>query len=189
MLLKHKEKGNAVHRQAPDVKAGPVEKPDAVAPLNSKLATWVGAVSLVLSLVLISSVRLAAGQSERAQSPTAARHSSGILIDEVEHLPALAWKAIPISLPHAGVVNIDVQVVRGNPIDVFLTTSDQIDNAKKVEWNNLKVHGDIGKTRTKTFSKGVRLGQGGFYLVVRDMTIGVPSSQPTDVSVKVQLNP
>jgi hypothetical protein len=111
------------------------------------------------------------------------------LTDEIEHLPALAWKAIPINVPHGGIVNIELRVVRGSPIDVFLTTSDQIDYVKKVDWNNLRVYGDIKATGTRTFSRAVRLGQGGFYLVVRDMTVATASTPPSDISVKVRINP
>jgi len=55
------------------------------------------------------------------------------LSDSLEHLPAPAWKAIPLSLPYGGTVSIDVQVIRGNRIDVLLTNPDQIDALKK--WN------------------------------------------------------
>lgn len=174
-----------VHQQAPGVKTEPRQQH--ADPDNTR-APWVGTVSAVMSLALISFAASARGQKEIPPSP-ATRHSSVMLIDELEHLPSLAWKAVPFSLSHDGIVNIDVQVVRGNPIDVFLTTSDQIDNVKKVEWNNLKIYGDITATGTKAFSRGVRLGQGGFYLVVRDMTIGTPSSLPSEISVKVRLNP
>jgi hypothetical protein len=188
MLLEYKEKGNSVHHQALEAKAGHRQN-EAVSGGDTWLATWVSSLLVSIALVLMLSVWFATGRRERPQSPTAAQYPSLILIDEVDHLPSLAWKAIPLSLPHGGIVNIDVQVVRGNPIDIFLIAPDQLDNVEKVEWSSLKVSGDIGATRTKSFRRAMRLEQGGFYLVVRDMTVGTPSSPPSDVSVKVQLTP
>jgi hypothetical protein len=179
MLLTHEVKAALHHRKV-------VPR---VAKAETRLATWACKVSVVIFLVLILFVWTATGRREKPQSPNAPRHPPTILIDEVEHLPPLAWKAMPLSLSTSGVVNIEVQVVQGNPIDVFLTKSDQIDSVKKVEWSSLKVYGDVSTTRTKTFRRAVRLAQGGFYLVLRDMTVGMPSSPPSDVSVKVQLNP
>lgn len=180
-------KGNSVHQQATEVKIELSQKPRSADPDNGS-AVRVARVLVVMPLVLILFVGAASGQKEILPSP-AAQHSPVMLINEVEHLPALAWKAVPFRLPHDGIVNIDVQVVRGDPIDVFLTTSDHIDHVKKIEWNKLKTYGDVMATGTKTFSRGVRLGQGGFYLVVRDMIVGTPSAPPSDVSVKVRLNP
>jgi hypothetical protein len=178
MLLNYKKKPDPAHQQAFEVRMRPCQKPGM-------------AVSVVVFLVLMLPVWLAGAQNVTAPSPsaTAVQHSSVVLTDEIEHLPALAWKAIPINVPRGGIVSIDLQVVRGNPIDVFLTTSDQIDNVKKVDWNNLKVYGDIKATGTKIFSRAVRLGQGGFYLVVRDMTVAIPSTPSSDISVKVRINP
>ena len=185
-MLTHKENGNSVYRQAPQEKTVPGQGPDGADPGN-RLATWGGTILAVMSLVLILAVWSPREHRETSQSPTAAQRSE-ILIDEVEHLPPLASKAIPLSLPHGGIVNIDVQVVRGNPLDVLLTTSDQIDNVNKMNWDNLKIYGDIRATGTKTFRREVRLGQGGFFLVVRDMIVGMPSSPPSVISVKVRLN-
>jgi hypothetical protein len=191
MPIDYTEKANSVYPDAFEVKAGLHHRKvmPRVAKAETGFATWVCKVLVVISLVLILFVWTATGRREKPQSPNAPQHPPAILIDEVEHLPPLAWKAVPLSLLNAGIVNIDVQVVQGNPIDVFLTKSDQIDSVKKVEWSSLKVYGDVSATRTKTFRRAVRLAQGEFYLVLRDMTVGTPSSPPSDVSVKVQLTP
>ena len=191
MLVEGKEKEKSAHQQTLEAKAG-MHQREAVpggAKAETRLANWVGRVSVATSLLLILSVWFATRRGVRPQSPTATQHSPMILVDEVEQLPPLEWKAIPLSLPYGGMVDIDVQVIRGNPIDVFVTTSDQFDILKKVEWNSLKKYEDISATETRTFRRTGWLGQGGFYLVVRDMTVGVPSSQPSDISVKVRLNP
>jgi hypothetical protein len=185
------EKGNSVRQDAFAVKAGLRHRKVVphIAKAETRFATRVCKVLAVIFLVLILFVWTATGRREKPQSPNAPQYPPAILIDEVEHLPPLAWKAIPLSLPNPGIVNFEVQVVQGNPIDVFLTKSDQIDGVKKVEWGGLKVYGDVSTTRTKTFRRAVRLAQGRFYLVLRDMTVATPSSPDSDVSVKVQLNP
>ena len=189
MPINYLEDGNSVYRDAFEGQAGLHHRKvvPRVAKPETRFATWVCKALIVISLVPILFVWTATG--EKPQSPNAPQHPPTILVDEVEHLPPLAWKAIPFSLTNAGIVNIDVQVLQGNTIDVFLTKSDQIDSVKKVEWSRLKVWGDVSATRTRTFRQAVRLAQGGFYLVLRDMTVGTPSSSPSDVSVKVQLNP
>lgn len=191
MPIEYMEKGTSLRQDAFEVKAGlrHGRVVPRVAEAETRSATWVCKVLAVIFLVLILFVWTATGRREKPQSPNAPQYPPAILIDEVEHLPPLAWKAIPLSLPNAGIVNIEVQVVQGSPIDVFLTKSDQIDSVKKVEWSSLKVYGDVSTTRTKTFRRAVRLAQGRFYLVLRDMTVGSPSSSDSDVSVKVQLNP
>ncbi len=144
---------------------------------------------VVASSVLILSVCFAIRRREVSQLLTAAPHRRIILVDDVDHLPPLAWKAIPMTLPSSGIVNIDVRVIRGNPIDAFLTTPDQFDIPKKVEWNGLKIYRDISITGTRTFRWTGRLEQGGFYLVVRDMTVPIPTTPTSDISVKVLLDP
>lgn len=144
---------------------------------------------VVASSVLILSVCFAVRRREISQFLTAAPHRRIILVDDVEHLPPLAWKAIPMELPNSGIVNINVQVIRGNPIDAFLTTPDQVEILQKVEWNSLKIYRDISITGTRTFRWTGRLEQGGFYMVVRDMTVPLPTTPTSDISVKVLLDP
>lgn len=191
MPIDYMEKGNSIRQDPPEVQAGLHHRKAVprVAKAETRFATWVCKFLVVISLVLILFVWTATGRRGKPQSPNASQHSPTILIDEVEDLPPLAWKAIPLSLLNAGNVNIDVQVVQGNSIDVFLTEANQIDSVKKVEWSTLKVYRDVSATRTKTFRRAVRLARGRFYLVLRDMTVGTPSSSDSDVSVKVQLNP
>jgi hypothetical protein len=112
-----------------------------------------------------------------------------MLADQVEHLPAPAWKAIPLDLPYSGTVNIDMQVVEGDPIDIFLTAPDQLDTLEKMMWGNLRTYGDFSAAGTKTYRRTGHLAQGGYYLVVRDMSLGMSSSPASNISVKVRLSP
>ncbi len=191
MLPEYEQREKSALQQGLEAKAGTGQKVSAqgLHSAHTGLATWVGRGLLVVPLVLLLSVCFAPRRRETSQLLSAAQHRRIILVDDVEHLPPLASKAIPMTLPNAGIVNIEVRVVRGNSIDAFLTTPDQFENPKKVEWNSLKIYRDIGTTGTKMFSWTGRLGQGGFYLVLRDMTVAIPTTPTSDISVKVLLDP
>jgi hypothetical protein len=45
------------------------------------------------------------------------------LKNEVENVPALSWRAVPIQVPNDGSLTLTVQVTRGNPVEMFLTDS------------------------------------------------------------------
>lgn len=185
------EKRKLADHKVADAKSAPLKEDKAPKKSYAKgiAMTWRINILLVMSLILLGSSWYISTVVHRTQQRTTAVHLPVTLIDEVEHFPAPAGKAIPLSLSYGGTVNIDIQVVRGNPVDVFLTTPDQLDTLSKGEWYNLKVYGDFGATQTKTYRRAVHLAQGGYYLVVRDMSVGVPTSLPSDISVKVQLHP
>jgi hypothetical protein len=88
-----------------------------------------------------------------------------------------------------GTVNVDLQVVRGNPIDVLLTTPDQLEAMKKEQWSQVQVYPNFNAAKTMLYRRSARLGQGAYYLVIRDTSLGILSSSASDVSIKVQLNP
>ena len=146
-------------------------------------------VLLVILLSLLALVWYNAGTRNTTQMIATAVHAPITLTDEVENLPASSWKAVALNLPYGGTVEVNLQVVRGNPIDVLLTTPDQIATMKKEEWNNVKVYGDFNAVKTKTYKRTGQLGQGSYYLVMRDTSLGILSSSASDISVKVQLNP
>jgi hypothetical protein len=92
-------------------------------------------------------------------------------------------------VPYSGTIEVNLAVVRGNPVDVFLTTPDQLDTMKKEDWSNVAVYSDFNATKTKTYRRTGQLSQGSYYLVMRDLSLGILSSSASDISVKVQLNP
>jgi hypothetical protein len=116
-------------------------------------------------------------------------HAPITLQDEVQNLPASSWKAVALNLPYSGTLNVNLEVVRGNPIDVFLTTTDQLETMKKEQWNQLKVYTDFNASKTKTYRRSGQLSQGSYYLVLRDTSLGILSMSASDISMKVQLNP
>src|SRR5258708_15336757 len=72
---------------------------------------------------------------------------------EVKTIHANSWKAIALNLPYQGTVEINLKVVRGNPIDVDVTPSDQIELMKKGQWNNVYTYGDFSAMKTQTYRR------------------------------------
>ncbi len=146
-------------------------------------------VLLVLLLVFFGWVWYNAGTKQTTQMVATAVHAPITLKDDVENLPATLWKAVPVNLPYSGSVTVTLEVVRGNPIDVFLTTADQLETMKKSQWSQVRAYTDFNASKTKTYKRSSQLNQGNYYLVLRDTSLGILSMSASDISVKVELNP
>jgi len=144
---------------------------------------------IVLLFVFLGFVWYNSGTRNTTRLIETVVHAPVILTDEVENLPASSWKAVPLNLPYAGTVDVNLQVVQGNPVDVFVVTPDQLDTMKKEDWSNVRVYENFNATKTKTYMRTGQLGQGNFYLVMRDTSLGILSARASDISVKVKLNP
>jgi hypothetical protein len=112
-----------------------------------------------------------------------------MITDEVQNVPAASWKAIPLTLPYTGKLEVHLDIVRGNPLDVFLTDADQLPTMEQGDWRNVRVHPDFNAAKTKTFRRTAMLPEGSYYLVMRDTSLGILSSRASDVSLRAQLNP
>ncbi len=116
-------------------------------------------------------------------------HAPITVIDEVENVPASSMKGLAVNLPYDGTLDVNVAVVNGNPMDVFLTDASQAETVRKQEWANVKSYSDFDATKTRAYKRMGQLGQGSYYLVLRDTSLGILSSSASDISVKVRLNP
>jgi len=159
---------------------------------NSKPKHFTGG-AVVLLLVLACLVwyfmRLNVGSKQTNNLIRTVVRAPITLKDSVENLPAASWKAVGLNLPYSGTVSISLEVVRGNPVDVFVTPSDQLETIKLGQWSNVRVYNDFNALKAKMYRQSGKLEQGSYYLVIRDTSLGVVSSSASDVSVKVQLNP
>jgi hypothetical protein len=144
---------------------------------------------LVLLFALLGFAWYNAGTRNTTQLIATAIHAPITVTDEVENIPASSWKAVGVNLPYSGTVDVNLQVEQGNPVDVFVVTPDQLDTMKKEDWSNVRVYGNFNATKTKTYRRTGQLGQGSYYLVMRDTSLGILSARASDISVKVQLNP
>jgi hypothetical protein len=185
------EKGKLTDQEYSDAKAATLKKqePAIESRMRRPLLSWPVKGLLVLLLLFLGFVWYKAGTRKTTQLIATAVHAPITLKDEVENVPASSWKAVGLDLPYSGTVDVNLQVVQGNPVDVFVVTPDQLDTMKKEDWSNVKVYGNFNATKTKTYKRAGQLEQGSYYLVMRDTSLGILSSRASDISLKVQLNP
>jgi hypothetical protein len=119
----------------------------------------------------------------------AAVHKSATLMDSVENLPAHSMKAISFNASYNCSAVITLEVVHGNPIDIFLIDASQLDAAQNSGGRDVKAYANFNATKTKSYVRTDRLNAGSYYLMMRDRSLGIFSKSASDVSVKIQLNP
>jgi len=153
--------------------------------LSTPTRVFLGIVILIVGFGIFANIydKTSKGQSVNLL------HQSQTVTDEIENVPATSWKAINYGLPQGGKLDITVQVVNGNPIDVFLIPADQLDAMKKAEWGSVKTYSNFNATKTRTYHRIEFVGPGNYYLVLRDTSLGVLSARASDVSVKTILTP
>jgi hypothetical protein len=186
------EKGKLTDQEFSDAKAATLKKHQAPTPESRPSGSSIRprtAVLLAILLLLVGLIWYNAGTKRTTQMIATAVHAPITLQDEVQNLPASSWKAVALNVPYSGTLNVNLEVVRGNPIDVFLTTTDQLETMKKEQWNQVRVYTDFNASKTKTYRRSGQLSQGNYYLVLRDTSLGILSLSASDISVKVQLNP
>jgi hypothetical protein len=150
---------------------------------------WRAIRPLALLLILLALVWYKAGTRTTTELIATAVHAPVTVADEVENVPATSWRAIALNLPYSGAIEVNLQVVQGNPVDVFVVTPDQVDSMRKEDWTNVRVFENFNATKTKTYRRSGHLNQGDYYLVMRDTSLGILSARASDISVKVKLNP
>jgi hypothetical protein len=113
------------------------------------------------------------------------------LQEVVQNVPAHSWKALSLDLPYSGNLRVDLHVVNGNPLDVVLLSESEFEILKSQDdgWSKIRVYTGFNATKTKAFARSAFMNPGGYYLVMRDTSLGVLSSAASDVSVKATLNP
>lgn len=186
------EKGKLTDQEFADAKVSVLKKYDQPTPVSRSSSSLIRprtAVLLAILLLLVGLVWYNAGTKRTTQIIATAVHAPITLQDEIQNLPASSWKALALNLPYSGTLSVNLEVVRGNPIDVFLTTTDELETMKKDQWNQVRVYMDFNASKTKTYRRSGQLSQGNYYLVLRDTSLGILSMSASDISVKVQLNP
>ena len=173
------------------VAPAPIQPP--VAPRASSGAGRSIGMRLIPVLLLVFLVwyfmRINLGSKGTSQAIASVVHAPITVKDEVENLPAASWKAVAVNLPYSGTVTVSLNVVQGNPVDVFLTKADQLEAMKNADWKNVQVYTNFNASKTKTYRRDGQLAQGDYYLVMRDTSLGILSASASDISLKVQLNP
>jgi hypothetical protein len=126
-----------------------------VSPVRTILVVIVGLIAIVMlrSLWLSSSPRTA---SSAGSLPALLPVIPVQVTDVVESLPARSVKGIPLHLPYSGTLRVEVSVVRGNPVDIFLVSPSE----KDAVLNNKEFHhfGAFEATKSSTYSRDGRRG-------------------------------
>jgi hypothetical protein len=185
------EKGKLTDQEFADAKAATLKEQQLESERRARLPLmsrpFKALLALLLVLLVIAWYR--AGTRKTTRMIATALRAPIALKDGVESVSANSWKVVGLDLPYSGAVDVSLEVVQGDPVDVFVVPSDQLDTMKKGDWNNVKVYSDFNATKIKTFKRTGQLGQGSYYLVIRDTSLGVPPSPASNISVKVKLSP
>jgi hypothetical protein len=185
------QKGKLTDQEFSDAKAAALQKlgQPAVNPPKKRGLHPITIVAIsVLALILIS-FWYQSGTRSTSQMLATAVHAPVMVKDEVENVSANSWKAVAFTMPYGATLDINLHVVRGNPIDVFITTPDQVESMNKAQWSSVRVYKNFNAVKTTTYRRTGQLSAGSYYLVLRDTSFGILSQSASDISVKIQLNP
>lgn len=188
------EKGKLSDEEFAKAKAAILKQQESAAPVSTSQAIGRSIGSRLVPLAILLLLVLGffwyqQGNRATQQIIATAVHAPITVKDEVENLPAASWKAVAINLPYTGTIDVNLQVVQGNPLDVFLTTPDQLDLVENGHWGQVRAYADFNAAKTTTYKRSGRLNQGDYYLILRDTSLGFLSHSASDISLKVQLNP
>jgi hypothetical protein len=185
------QKGKLTDQEFADAKAKTLQKSDQpeVKPPKKRGLHPITIAMVMILLLIILAYWYQSGTRSTSQMLATAVHAPVTVADEVENVPANSWKAVAFTMPYGATLDISLRVVRGNPIDVFITTPDQAESMKKAQWRNVKVYGEFSAMKTSTYRRSGQLGSGSYYLVLRDTSLGILSQSASDVSLKITMNP
>lgn len=185
------EKGKLTDQEFADAKSTTLKMQESASGLGKRrsLMSWPFKILLAILVMILWVAWYNKGTRKTTQMVASAVHAPMTLKDEVDNVPANSWKAVGVDVPYSGTIDVSLQVLQGNPMDVFVVPSDQLDTMKKEDWDHIKVYSDFNATKTKTLKRTGQLGQGSYYFVLRDTSQGTLSARASDISLKVQLSP
>jgi hypothetical protein len=94
-----------------------------------------------------------------------------------------------VNIPCKGLLNIDLGVVSGNPIDIVLINRNQLDLLANKGWTNATRQLGFTANKTETYHVAAEIAEGSYDLVYRDASLGVSSTGETNVIVRITLDP
>ena len=158
-------------------------------PMHSVYRYLIVLVALVAAFYIF--VRYEGGRTAADRLVASVAHTPITLADETQNLSASSWRAIAVQAPYNGNLDVELEVVRGNPLDVILIPMNELDTlrANSKSWGFLGNDQNFSAVKTTTYKRDGRVLQGNYYLVLRDPTLGILSASATDVQVKIVLNP
>ena len=145
--------------------------------------------AILVAVVSVGGLWFFVDQHNARRAEAAAAAMPVTIRDEVQNLPASSMKAIGLTLPRAGHLEVSLDVRRGNAVNVFLADIYQRELIEKQDWKNVVALQDFNALKTMTYKRTARLEAGGYYLVLRDPTLGILSATSSDIAIKVVLRP
>ena len=114
-------------------------------------------------------------------------HHPMVMIDAREKLKIGAWKIMPLNLTLSGTLNVIMNVVHGNPVDLYVIPASELMNVK-----NEKAFSSVDQLKalkTKKYKRSAALGMGDYFLVLHDSSLGVFSAESSDIEISAQFTP
>ncbi len=155
---------------------------------GSRRGRWTPARVVTFLVVTLFALGLLAKQSSRRELAAAAGVPITI-VDAVENVPADSWKAVALNVPYGGNLSVTLEVVNGNPLDIFLVPGAELDAVRAERWTSFRAYRDFNATKTKLMKRSQAMSAGLYYLVMRDTSLGILSQTASDVSLNVRLTP
>lgn len=183
------EKGKLTDQEFAEAKTATLRKQEPASANPKRSHAWVAILIVIPLLVFVAVFWYTPETKNVTQVMAIGVHAPITVTDQVENVPASSWKAVGLNLPYSGTIDVNLQVVQGNPVDVFVVSPDQLDTMKREDWTNVRVYENFNATKTKTYRRSGQLNQGIYYLVLRDTSLGLLSARASDISVKAELKP
>lgn len=109
------------------------------------------------------------------------------LIDEIENIRASHRSGLPITLPYTGTLDISVEIVNGNPLDIYVIEYSELEKFANSE--KFQHYPDFQATKTKIYKRSASISEGVYYIMIRDTSLGFLSSSSTDYKITAKLKP
>lgn len=172
--------------------AAPQQRTPAPKPARTSGVTLKGLFRATLFLAGVAGalflwLRQEVGQNAATTVVRALVHAPMVLREEVQSIPAASWKALPVRLPYQGTLRVDVTVLSGNDLDVYLVDEE---NWKRIEASagEFKHFPNFVATKTRKVQRSGMLDTGTYYIAIHDGTLGILSASSSDVRVHVKLD-
>lgn len=109
------------------------------------------------------------------------------IIDRTAKIKIGDWMAMPVKLASNGKLAVTVDVVNGNPIEVYVISGTEMENYKN--HNKIKNVPGFTPARTRNYKQSADVVSGEYYLILKDSSTGVFSKQSSDIKVNIHLQP
>lgn len=140
--------------------------------------------------VLLGSFLLLRQTTEHGVVPTPVAPKATVVVDEeTQRLAPGTWRAVPVNLPFSGLLEVSLNVVRGNPIDVIFIDEGKLNSFRENGWGKTRGSPAFEAARIETYERMSDVAKGNYYLVYRDAFLGVLSTDSTDVSLRISISP